>query len=88
MIEVVLVPAPMPNRDGSVSYFVEIKGVPYAGGKKAVGTLVVSHALPADLAKKAKEAVEDALSAYRKPKRGGKKKPKTAWERILRGSMD
>ena len=81
MIEVFLVAAATPDRNGVQRYFVEIKGVPHCSGS----ALVVSNALPLAKAEEAKRKIEDALDSYRRPKRkGGRRKPKTSWERIVR----
>lgn len=81
MIEVILVAAAMPNRSGVYPHFVEIKGIPHAVGS----ALVVTGALPLARAEEVKRKIEDALDAYRRPKRkGGRRRPKTAWERLIR----
>lgn len=87
-LEVILVPAPHLNKDHAQLYFVEIKGMPYVHGKLS-GTLVVSNAMTLAKAETSKREIEDALDAYRRPKRpkAGKalKRPKTSWARVLGG---
>ena len=81
MIEVILVEMQHPGRDGVRKWFIELKGVPNASG----GALVVCPALPWDKVQEVKKKIEDAMDAYRRPKRkGGRRKPKTSWERITR----
>jgi hypothetical protein len=80
MIEVIIVPAAIKDRDGVHRCFVEIKGIPHCHGT----ALVVSKAMTPAEAEEVKLKIEEALDKYRRPPRkGGKRKPKTSWERLL-----
>lgn len=76
-MEVILVPAPTLDRNGVQRYFVEIKGVPHARG-----ALVVTNALLPEKAEKVKRDLEDALDAYRRPKRAAGRKARSVWQRL------
>jgi hypothetical protein len=79
MLEVVLVPASNVNRDGVPRFFVEVKGFPHGH------TYIVTSALPRARAEEVKKGIEDTMDAYRRPKRkGGRRKPKTSWERLIK----
>jgi len=77
-MEVILVPAPTPDKNGVQRYFVQIKGIP---GSR--GALVVSNALLPEKAEEVRRAIEDDMDEYRRPVRTAKRKPKSIWQRLL-----
>jgi hypothetical protein len=79
MIRVFLKPATRPDSQGRERFFVEVEGFPGST------TIVVSRGLLREDAEEQMRVIEDALDAYRRPKRKRRaNKPRTSWDRILR----